>query len=43
VASAWLSSPGSDAGVKVGSQPPVLAPAAFMGLGLIGIMSCRRR
>ena len=43
VASAWLSPPGSAAGVKVGSRPPVLAPAAFMGLGLLGIVSCRGR
>ena len=43
VMSVWLSPPGSDAGVKVGSQPPVLAPAAFLGLGLLGIVSCRTR
>jgi hypothetical protein len=43
VANAWLSPPGSDAGVKVGSQPPALAPAAFIGLGLLGIVSCRRK
>jgi hypothetical protein len=42
VAGAWLSSPGSDAGVKVGSEPPALAPAAFVGLGLLGLVSCRR-
>jgi hypothetical protein len=42
VASAWLAPPGSDAGIKVGSQPPALAPAAFVGLGLLGLMSCRR-
>jgi hypothetical protein len=42
VASAWLSAPGSDAGVKMGSQPPALAPAAFVGLGLLGLVSCRR-
>ena len=43
VANAWLSAPGSDAGIKAGSQPPFLAPAAFMGLGLLGIVSCQRR
>jgi hypothetical protein len=42
VAGAWLSAPGSDAGVKMGSQPPALAPAAFVGLGLLGLVSCRR-
>ena len=43
VAGAWLSSPGSDAGIKVGSEPPALAPAAFMGLGLLGVLSSVRR
>jgi hypothetical protein len=43
VAGAWLSAPGSDAGVKVGSEPPALAPAAFMGLGLLGLLSSVRR
>jgi hypothetical protein len=42
VAGAWLTAPGSDAGVKVGSGPPALAPAAFVGLGLLGLLSCRR-
>jgi len=42
VATAWLSSPGSDGGVEIGSQPPALAPAAFIGLGLLGLVSCRK-
>ena len=42
VAGAWLSSPGSDGGVEVGGAPPALAPAAFLGLGLLGIVSCRK-
>jgi hypothetical protein len=42
VAGAWLAPPGSDAGVKIGSAPPALAPAAFVGLGLLGLVSCRR-
>ncbi len=43
IADAWLAAPGSDAGVKVGSEPPVLAPGAFIGLGLLGLLSCLRR
>jgi hypothetical protein len=43
VANAWLAPPGSDAGVEIGSRPPVLAPAAFIGMGLVGIVACRRR
>ena len=42
VAHAALSSPGGDGGVEVGSKPPALAPAAFIGMGLLGIVSCRR-
>jgi len=42
VVDAWLSKPGSDGGVQVGSSPPALAPAAFLGLGLLGIVSCRK-
>ena len=43
VADAWLAPPGSDAGLKVGSEPPVLAPGAFVGLGMLGLLSCKRR
>lgn len=43
IAAAWHAPPGSDAGVEVGSQPPVLAPAAFIGFGLLGLLSCLRR
>ncbi|HKA90607.1 MAG TPA: hypothetical protein VKE22_23260 [Haliangiales bacterium] len=43
IAAAWLAPPGSDAGVRVGSEPPVLAPAAFLGVGLVGLLSCLRR
>ena len=42
VVGAWLSAPGSDGGVEIGSQPPALAPAAFIGLGLLGMVSCRK-
>jgi len=43
IADAWLSSPGSDAGVEVGGAPPVLAPGAFIGLGAVGLLCCLRR
>jgi hypothetical protein len=42
VLSAWALLPGQDGGVKIGSQPPALAPAAFCGLGLLGLLACRR-
>jgi hypothetical protein len=40
VLSAWRVPPGQDGGVKIGSAPPVLAPAAFWGLGAIGLIAC---
>jgi len=43
VISAFALDPGKDGGIKIGSQPPPLAPAAFCGLGIIGLIACRRR
>ncbi len=43
VLSAWVLSPGQNGGIKIGSQPPALAPAAFCGLGLLGLLACRRQ
>ena len=43
VAGAWLLPPGHDGGVEVGSAPPVLAPGAFAGIGLLGLLACLRR
>lgn len=43
VAGAWLTRPGSDGGVEVGSAPPVLAPAAFIGIGVVGLLACLRK
>jgi hypothetical protein len=43
IVDAWLSRPGSDAGVQIGSAPPVLAPAAFIGVGILGLISCLRK
>jgi hypothetical protein len=39
VVSAWTLKPGDDGGTKVGEGPPVLAPGAFVGLGLIGLIA----
>jgi hypothetical protein len=43
VATVWLSKPGTDGGIKIGSAPPLLAPGAFVGIGLLGLLACRRR
>ena len=37
---AWLVPPGQDGGIKMGSQPPALAPLAFCGLGALGLLAC---
>ena len=39
VAAAWWQRPEKEAGE---SRPPALAPAAFIGIGLIGVVACRR-
>lgn len=43
VLSAWRLHPGQSGGTKVGSEPPALAPAAFCGLGLLGLIACLTR
>ena len=40
VAAAWALPPGKDGGLKPGSAPPLLAPLAFCGLGLLGLLAC---
>lgn len=40
IARVWASKPGSKGGEKAGSAPPVLAPLAFSGLGLLGVLVC---
>jgi hypothetical protein len=40
VLSAWRVPPGQNGGIKIGSQPPTLAPAAFWGLASIGLIAC---
>ena len=43
VLSAFALEVGKNGGIKIGSEPPPLAPAAFCGLGFIGLIACRRR
>ena len=43
VLTAWRVPLGTNGGVKVGSTPPELAPLAFVGLGLIGLLVCSKR
>ena len=43
VLSSFALEPGKDGGIKIGTEPPPLAPAAFCGLGFIGLIACRRR
>jgi len=40
VLAAWLVPPGQNGGIKIGSQPPALAPTAFWGLASIGLIAC---
>jgi len=37
---AWRIPLGQDGGIKMGSQPPALAPLAFCGLGILGLLVC---
>jgi len=37
---AWRVPLGKDGGIKIGSQPPALAPLAFCGLGTVGLLVC---
>lgn len=38
--SAWKLKPGDTGAAPVGSEPPPFAPAAFCGLGLLGLIAC---
>ncbi len=40
---AWTIPLGTNGGTKVSADPPVIAPLAFVGLGLIGFLACSRR
>jgi hypothetical protein len=43
VVTAWTVPIGTNGGVKTGSTPPEMAPLAFIGLGLMGLLACSRR
>jgi hypothetical protein len=43
VLTAWAVPPGTNGGIKTGSTPPEMAPLAFAGLGVIGLLCCWRR
>ena len=43
VLTGWTVPLGSNGGIKIGSAPPEMAPLAFVGLGLIGLLCCSRR
>src|SRR5438067_690889 len=43
VVSAWTLPPGQNGGQKPGSSPPALAPLAFSGLGMLGLLVCAGR
>ena len=43
VLTAWAVPVGTNGGVKIGSTPPEMAPMAFIGLGLIGLLACSKR
>ena len=40
VGAAWALKPGENGGEKPGAAPPVLAPLALCGLGLLGVIAC---
>lgn len=43
VVSAWALAPGQNGGEKPGAAPPALAPLAFSGLGMLGLLVCAGR
>jgi len=43
VIAAWRVPLGQDGGIKMGAQPPALAPLAFCGLGSLGLLVCAPR
>jgi len=40
IGAAWALKPGENGGQKPGAAPPVLAPLALCGLGLLGLLAC---
>jgi hypothetical protein len=43
VLTAWRIPLGTNGGIKISSEPPIMAPLAFIGLGLIGLLACSKR
>lgn len=43
VLTAWMIPLGTNGGVKVSSEPPIMAPLAFIGVGLLGVLACSKR
>ncbi|MDX6499061.1 MAG: hypothetical protein QOG23_2321 [Blastocatellia bacterium] len=43
VLTAWVVPIGTNGGVKIGSNPPEMAPLAFVGLGVMGLLCCSKR
>ncbi|MDT4965338.1 MAG: hypothetical protein QOJ64_75 [Acidobacteriota bacterium] len=43
VLTAWAVPLGTNGGIKTGSTPPEMAPLAFVGLGLLGLLCCSKR
>jgi hypothetical protein len=43
VLTSWSVPIGTNGGVKTGSTPPEVAPLAFVGLGIFGLLACARR
>lgn len=43
VLTAWMVPVGTDGGIRVGATAPEIAPLAFIGLGLLGLLACSRR
>jgi hypothetical protein len=42
VLTAWTAPLGTNGGVKTGTTPPEMAPLAFIGLGLMGLLACSK-
>jgi hypothetical protein len=43
VVSVWMLKPGTTMSQAVENSPPVLAPSAFIGLGLLGLVACWKK
>jgi hypothetical protein len=43
ILTAWAIPLGTNGGVRVSSDPPMIAPLAFVCVGLLGLLVCARR